>query len=237
MTKLPVSQRAQGVIASPIRKFLPLIQDVAKRGIHVFKLNVGDPDIEPPKQFFKVVGSYSRPTLGYAPSPGILEHTQAWQKYYRQFGVKLDMADIIPTIGCAEAIMLAMQAVCDDGDEIIIFEPIYTSYKSFSVMAGVKLIPILLSIENNFAMPDIRLIEEKISKRTKAIVIINPDNPTGKLWSEKELSAIVGLAKRRGLFVISDETYREIRFDGKKPICLLACQDSAQNVIGQQFQL
>lgn len=231
MKKLEVSQRARNVIASPIRKFLPLIQAAEKKGIRIFKLNVGDPDIKPSEQFFKVVKAYHQPTLGYAPSPGIAKHTAAWQKYYRQFGVDLEMNNIIPTVGCAEAIMLAMQAVCDAGDEIIVFEPLYTSYKSFSVMAGIKLVPVLLPIEKNFALPDIKSIEKRITKRTKAIVVINPDNPTGKLWSEKELSAVIKLAKKHNLFIISDETYREIRFDGKKPTCLLARKDARQNVI------
>lgn len=228
---LQVSKRAQNVIASPIRKFLPLMQAAAKKGIHIFKLNVGDPDLEPPKRFFDVIKSYREKTIGYAPSPGIAKHTAAWRKYYQQFGVKLEMNNIIPTVGCAEAIMLALQAVADQGDEAIVFEPLYTSYKSFSMMAGIKLIPILLPIEKNFALPDSPIIEKKISKRTKAIVVINPDNPTGKLWSEKELSAIIKIAKKHNLFIISDETYREIRFDGKKGTCLLAKKDARQNVI------
>jgi len=231
MAKLEVSKRARNVIASPIRKFLPLIQATEKRGVKIFKLNVGDPDLEPPQAFLKTVKKYSGATLPYAPSPGIMRHTAAWQKYYRQFGVNLETNSIIPTVGCAEAIMLALQAVADFGDEVIVFEPLYASYKSFSVMAGIKLVPVLLPIEKNFALPQASTIEKKITKRTKAIVVINPDNPTGKLWSEKELSTIVKIAKKHNLFIISDETYREIRFDGKKPVCMLAQKSSRQNVI------
>jgi len=231
MKKLEVSKRAQNVIASPIRKFLPLMQAAAKRGTHIFKLNVGDPDLEPPKAFYDVVRKYSEPTLGYAPSPGITRHTAAWLKYYKQFGVKLEMDNVIPTVGCAEAIMLALEAVADVGDEIIVFEPLYASYKSFSVIAGIKLVPILLPIEKNFALPDSSIIEKKVTRRTKAIVVINPDNPTGKLWSEKELATIIKIAKKHRLFIISDETYREIRFDGKKPTCLLTRKDARANII------
>lgn len=231
MKKLQVSKRAQNVIASPIRKFLPLIQAAEKRGIHIFKLNVGDPDLEPPKQFFDAVRSYREKTIGYAPSPGIARHTAAWLKYYEQFGVKLEMDNVIPTVGCAEAIMLALEAVADVGDEIIVFEPLYASYKSFSVIAGIKLVPILLPLEKNFALPDSSVIEKKITKRTKAIVVINPDNPTGKLWSGKELSTVIKIAKKHKLFIISDETYREIRFDGKKPVCLLVRKDARQHII------
>ncbi len=231
MATLQASNRAKNVISSPIRKFLPLMQEAIKRGTHIYKLNVGDPDLTPPEAFYKIIRKYNEPTLGYAPSPGIGKHTQAWLTYYEQFGVKLGMHNVIPTVGCAEAIMLALLAVADVGDEIIVFEPLYASYKSFSVIAGIKLVPILLPIEKNFAMPDASEIEKKISKKTKAIVVINPDNPTGKLWSEKELSSIIKLAKKHNLFIISDETYREIRFDGKKPTCLLARKDARDNVV------
>jgi aspartate aminotransferase len=230
MPKLQVSKRGQDVIASPIRKFLPLMQAAEKLGIKVFRLNVGDPDLSPPPQFMQTVRKYSEPTLGYAPSPGITAHTQAWVKYYKQFGVNLESKNIIPTVGCAEAIMLALQAVADFGDEVIVFEPLYTSYKSFSVMAGIKLVPILLPIENNFKLPPSSEIEKKISKHTKAIVVINPDNPTGKLWTPQELSTLLKIAKKHNLFIISDETYREIRFAGK-PYCMLSNKSARQNVI------
>jgi aspartate aminotransferase len=216
-----ISQRAKKVIASPIRKFLPLIRQAESRGVKVFKLNVGDPDLAVPPQFMKAVKSYRLKTLGYAPSPGIAEHTAAWQKYYRQFGVALQPQEIIPTVGGAEAIFLALQAVADPGDEIIVFEPLYTSYKSFSVMTGIKVVPVRLKVENNFTLPPQESIERRIGKRTRAIVVINPDNPTGKLWSRQELLTIVKIARKYGLFVICDETYREIRFSGR-PFCLLS---------------
>lgn len=228
--KLVVSRRGQNVIASPIRKFLPLMQAAEARGTKVFRLNVGDPDLAPPPQFLQTVKKYNLPTLAYAPSPGIKTHMEAWQKYYKQFGVDLELNQMLPTVGCAEAIMLALQAVADFGDEIIVFEPLYASYKSFSVMTGIKLVPITLPIEKNFAMPAASVIEGKITGRTKAIVIINPDNPTGKLWSPAELKTVVKIAKKHNLFIISDETYREIRFNGK-PYCLLSDKSARQNVI------
>jgi aspartate aminotransferase len=231
MSKLQISKRGTNVIASPIRKFLPLMQAAEARGTKVFKINVGDPDLVPPKSFFDVVRKYKPTTLGYAPSPGIKPHTEAWQKYYKQFGVNLPFSSIIPTVGCAEALLLAMQAVCDPGDEMIVFEPLYASYKSFSVMTGIKLKPVLLPFEKNFAMPSQQEIEKHISKKTKMIVVINPDNPTGKLWSEKELDTVVAIAKKHNLFILSDETYREIRFDGKKPTSLLARVDAREHVI------
>jgi aspartate aminotransferase len=231
MDQLQISKRAQEVIASPIRKFFPLIQEAESRGIKVCKLNVGDPDLPVPPIFFQTLRKYHKKTLGYAPSPGLKEHTAAWQKYYKGFGVNLSAANIIPTVGGAEAILLALEAVADFGDEVLVFEPLYTSYKAFAKITGIKLIPITLSIENDFALPPISEIEKKISPKTRAVVIINPDNPTGKLWSDKELDAVIKVAKAHGLFIISDETYREIRFDGKKPGCLLAKNQARQNVI------
>jgi aspartate aminotransferase len=221
MPKLKISKRGQNVIASPIRKFLPLMQATEKRGVKVYKLNTGDPDLEVPPEFFKAVRVFRGKNLNYAPSPGYPEHVVAWQKYYKQFGVSIKPENLIPTVGCAEAILLAIQAVADAGDEIIVFEPVYVSYKSFSVMTGVKLVPVTLKTDNGFACPPVRDVEKKISRRTKAIVIINPDNPTGKLWSDDELEEILKLAKKHNLFVIADETYREIRFKGQSS-CLLA---------------
>ncbi len=230
MATPPISHRGQSVIASPIRKFLPLLQATQKRGIEVYKLNTGDPDIAVPPLFFKTLRQYKSPNLPYAPSPGEPAHVAAWIQYYKQFGLKLEPKNLIPTVGCAEAILLALMAVADVGDEILVFEPLYVSYKSFAVMIGVKLVPIPLSTENDFRMPPLSQIEAKVTKKTKAIVVINPDNPTGKLWSDKELSQIVALANKHNLFVIADETYREIRFTGK-PSCLLANPAARHNTV------
>ena len=230
MKTLSISKRGQRVIASPIRKYLPLMQAAERRGIKFYKLNSGDPDLEVPRDFLHAVRGFNKKTLNYAPSPGIPEHLAAWARYYKRFGLKLEPKNIIPTLGCAEAILLAIQAVADPGDEIIVFEPVYVSYKSFSVMTGVKLVPVLLPIEKGFALPPAKEIEDKITKKTKAIVVINPDNPTGKLWSESELATILRLAKKHNIFVISDETYREIRFSGK-PSCLLTNKSARQNVV------
>lgn len=231
MAKLEVSKRGQNVIASPIRKFLPLMQAAEARGTKVFKINVGDPDLEPDPRFLDEVRKYHEPTIGYAPSPGIVAHMQAWQKYYEQWGVRLELNQMLPTVGCAEAIMLAILAVADPGDEVLVFEPLYTSYKSFSVMAGIKLNTVTLPIENNFALPTSDIIEKQITPKTKAVVVINPDNPTGKLWSADELDRIIELAKKHNLFIISDETYREIRFDGQQPVCLLTREDARDYII------
>jgi aspartate aminotransferase len=212
---LETSRRANQVIASPIRKFLPLVRAAEKQRIKVFKLNVGDPDLAPPPQLLATIQKYDKKNLGYAPSPGIAEHTAAWVKYYAGFGVKLKQENIIPTVGGAEAIILAMIAVADQGDEIIVFEPLYTSYKGFAAMTGVKLVPVTLKGENNFALPPAKEIEKKITKKTKAIVVINPNNPTGTILSAAEIKTVIRIAQKHQLFIISDETYREIVFRGR----------------------
>jgi len=231
MAQLQVSKRGQNVIASPMRKFLPLMQAAEESGVEVFKVNVGDPDLSPDPRFLATINKYHEPTIGYAPSPGIIPHMKAWQKYYQQYGVDIPLTNMLPTVGCAEAIMLAILAVADPGDEILVFEPLYTSYKSFSVMSGITLNPVLLPIEKNFALPAVSEIEKHITGKTKAVVVINPDNPTGKLWTDKELGTIIRLARKHNLFIIADETYREIRFDGKNPVCLFTRKDARRHLV------
>ncbi len=228
--KLLVSNRAREINPSPIRKFLPMAERAESRGIKIFKLNVGDPDIIPPGEFMRAVKAYRQKNLGYAPSTGILRHVEAWQKYYRRLGVRLSRSDLIPTVGCAEAIGFALQAVADVGDEVLVFEPLYANYKSFAVMLGIKLVPVALNIGTGFILNSSKDVEKKISSKTKAIVVINPDNPTGKLWSEAELYMLETLAKKYNLFIIADETYREIRFSGR-PQTMLSRKAAAQNVV------
>ncbi|MBP6884614.1 MAG: pyridoxal phosphate-dependent aminotransferase [Candidatus Pacebacteria bacterium] len=230
MKSLQISSRGANVIASPLRKFLPYMYEAEKKGIKVYKMSAGDPDLEVPEEFFAEIKRYGSKNLPYAPSPGIVEHVDAWITYYKQFGVTIEPKNIIPTVGCAEAILLALMAVADIGDEILVFEPLYVSYKSFAVMIGIKLVPITLKAESGFAMPADSEIESKITDKTKAIVVINPDNPTGKLWSEEELARILGIAKRNNIFVIADETYREIRFDGRTS-CMLAMEGAKETVV------
>lgn len=230
MGQLKISSRGQNVIASPIRKFLPFMRETLARGVKVYQLNTGDPDLDVPKTFFEEIRAYKSKHLNYAPSPGITQHVEAWVQYYEKFDVKLKPKNIIPTVGCAEAILLALMAVADFGDEVVVFEPLYVSYKSFAVMTGIKLNPITLKNDTGFALPSKAEIESKINAKTKAIVIINPDNPTGKLWSDEELDLIIAIAKKHNLFIIADETYREIRFKGE-PSCLLSRQDARDNII------
>ena len=225
-----VSKRAQLTPASPIRKFLPLLLAAEKRGLQVLKLNVGDPDIAPPPAFLQTIKNYRNTQVPYAPSPGFVQHVDAWRAYYKTIGVNLQRDQILPTVGCAEAIMYAMMAVADPGDEILIFEPFYPSYRSFAEMLGIKLKAITLKLENNYAMPDRKTIAKKITKKTKAIVIINPNNPTGTILTRPERAMIVSLDQQHNLFIIADETYRDIVFTGK-PTSLLKIAAARQRTI------
>jgi len=227
---LQISQRGQNVIASPIRKFLPLMQQAEQKGTKVYKLNTGDPDLHVPEAFFEAINTFPSKNLHYAPSPGFPKHVAAWIKYYKAFGLELEPKNIIPTVGCAEAILLAMMAIADTDDEILVFEPLYVSYKSFSVMTGIKLNAVTLKNEEGFVLPSAEELESHITSKTKAIVVINPDNPTGKLWTDVELDVIMAVAKKHNLFVIADETYREIRFKGT-PSSMLARKDAQERMI------
>lgn len=227
---IKTSKRTQELMASPIRKFLPLVLANEKRGIKVFKLNVGDPDITPPKNFLQTIKKFNQNTLGYAPSPGIANHVLAWVKYYSDFGIKLKPKNIIPTVGAAEAMLMSMITVADFGDEILVFEPFYTSYKGFAKTIGVKLVPVTLNIENNFILPDEAEIVKKITKKTKAILIIDPNNPTGTKLAKSDIELIVRIATKYNLFIISDETYREIVFEAK-PTSLLKFHKAKERLI------
>ncbi|MFA5126441.1 MAG: pyridoxal phosphate-dependent aminotransferase [Patescibacteria group bacterium] len=215
MSKPILSSRTNSLVASPIRKFLPLVRQAEKRGIKVLKINIGDPDILPPPKFFQTLKKIKSGQVPYAPSSGLVEHVSAWQKYYAAYGLNFKPENLLPTIGAGEAILWSLLLVANPNDEIIVFEPLYTNYRGFAKMAQVKLVPITLQLADNFALPKKTEILKKISPKTKAIIIINPDNPTGKVWSDKELKMIVEIARQKNLFIIADETYREIVFTGR----------------------
>lgn len=227
---LKTSRRSQTIIASPIRKFLPLVRAAEKRGLEVIKLNVGDPDLTPPAVFFQTLKKQSTKKLNYAPSPGTDAHNDAWIKYYQQFGVNLKRENIIPTVGGAEAMLMSLLAITDPNDEVLVFEPLYTSYKGFAAMANIKLVPITLNVENNFSLPAKAVIEKKITSKTKAIIIINPNNPTGSVLTATELKSLRDLALKHDLFIIADEIYREIIFTGS-PTTMLAQAKLKNNLI------
>jgi aspartate aminotransferase len=213
---IKTSKRSQKLIASPIRKFYPLALGAKKKGIEVLKLNIGDPDLTPPKELFSALGKFSQSAnFNYAPSSGIEACVSAWQKYYQKLGLKFKEENIIPTVGASEAIQFALWALADPGDEIIVFEPLFTNYKALAALLDVKLRPVTLKLKDNFQLPGAKEIIKLITKKTKAILIINPDNPTGKVWQPREIKEVIDIARKYKLAIIADETYREINFIGQ----------------------
>lgn len=208
-----LSRRAREMQASPIRKLAALAEARKKQGIKVYHLNIGQPDLPTSPAVFEAIHRFEQKTLAYAPSNGIPAAVSAWKEYFRKNGIDFDDGEIIVTTGGSEAIVFAMSAVCDSGDEVIVFEPFYTNYNGFATLANVKLRTIPLSIANGFHLPEEEAIERHISPRTRAILFCNPSNPTGTIYSREEIQRLVRLAVKHGLFLLSDEVYREFAYD------------------------
>lgn len=212
---LKISTRAQNVPASPIRKLTPLAEEAKKAGKTLYHLNVGQPDLPSPKEFLDAVHNYPTKTIAYAPAGGVPELVHAWQNFYNDKGWNFYPHDIVVTSGGAEAIIFALLALCDKGDEVLVFEPFYTSYAMFAAMLDITLVPVTTFIETGFHLPTKEQIEKKITSKTKAMLIVNPGNPTGTVYTKEEIDLLAEIAVEKNLFILSDETYQEIVFDGK----------------------
>jgi aspartate aminotransferase len=210
-----ISQRANRMPPSPIRKLVPFADEARKRGIKIYHLNIGQPDIPTPPEFMEAVRNYREEVLAYGHSKGSQEFLSALVSYYGRKGIQVEEKDIQVTTGGSEAIIFAMICVADPGDEIVVFEPFYTNYNGFAQMADVQLAPVTLQAENGFHLPSRKAIEKKITPRTRAILICSPNNPTGTLYSRDELQMIARIAAEHDLFVLSDEVYREFIYEGK----------------------
>jgi len=211
---LKPSTRGDQMPASPIRKLVPFAEEAKKRGIKVHHLNIGQPDIETPPSVMDAVKQADIKVLAYSHSAGNESYRKKLVSYYQKVGITLDAGEIIITTGGSEAIVFGMMACLDEGDEIIIPEPFYANYNGFAVMAGVKIVPITSHIENGFALPPITEFENKITPKTKAILICNPNNPTGYLYSKEEMEQLEDICLRHQLFLFSDEAYREFCYEG-----------------------
>ena len=211
---LKPSSRGEQMPASPIRKLVPFAEEAKKRGIKVHHLNIGQPDIETPPSVLDAVRHADIKVLAYSHSAGNESYRKKLVGYYEKVGVTLDAGEIIITTGGSEAIVFGMMACLDEGDEIIIPEPFYANYNGFAVMAGVKIVPITSQIENGFALPPIAEFETRITPKTKAILICNPNNPTGYLYSKEEMEQLEDICLRHHLFLFSDEAYREFCYEG-----------------------
>jgi len=213
--EISISRRGREIQGSPIRKLASIAEERKKQGIHVHHLNIGQPDLPTPPAVFDAIRSFSQPTIAYAPSNGLPRVLTAWKKYLGHFGITFEENELILTTGGSEAIIFAMCAVCDTDDEVIVFEPFYTNYNGFASIANIKLKPVSLTIENGFYLPSEAEIEKFITNRTRAILFCNPSNPTGKIFSREELQRLVNLARKHGLFLMSDEVYREFAYDSE----------------------
>lgn len=212
---LKISQRGMDMPPSPIRKLVPYAEAAKQKGIKVYHLNIGQPDIETPKAMIDAVRQADFKVLEYSHSAGNESYRRKLVDYYKKVGITINHNQIIVTTGGSEAILFGFMACLDAGDEVIIPEPFYANYNGFAVAAGVKVIPIPSKIENGFALPPISEFEKAITPRTRAIVICNPNNPTGYLYSREELELLKAIIKKHDLYLFSDEAYREFCYTGE----------------------
>ncbi|MBL8892560.1 MAG: pyridoxal phosphate-dependent aminotransferase [Planctomycetaceae bacterium] len=209
-----LSSRAVVFPSSPIRKLAAAADAAKKRGARVFHLNIGQPDIETPPEFFHAIERASLKVLEYSPSPGFPGLRQSIVDYYQRLGYPLDMSHVLVTTGASEAIAFAFSAILDPGDEVIVPEPYYANYSAFALQIDAKIVPLPTTIEQDFALPDVESFRAKITPRTKAIMICNPGNPTGVLYPREALEKLQQVCREHDLYLISDEVYREFTYDG-----------------------
>ena len=216
-----ISQKGSNMPASPIRKLVPYAEAAKKRGTHVIHLNIGQPDIKTPKVALEAIKNNTIEVLAYSMTEGSEKYRTKISNYYERNNISVSYKDIIVTTGGSEALSFAMGTIMDPEDEIIIPEPFYANYNGFATASGVKVVPIVSSIENNFSLPPISEFEKLITQKTKAILICNPGNPTGYLYTREEILQLAELAKKHNLFLVADEVYREFTYDGTEHYSIL----------------
>ena len=226
-----ISQRGQIMPESPIRKLVPLSNAAKERGVKVYHLNIGQPDLPSPKEGLDILKSIDRKVLEYSPSEGLLTLRQKLEKYYKRFNINVDVDDIIVTTGGSEAVLFAFMACLDPGDEIIVPEPAYANYMAFAISAGAKIVTVPSSIDEGFALPPVEKFEALITPKTKGILICNPNNPTGYLYTQKEMNQIRDIVKKYDLFLFSDEVYREFCYTGAPYISAFHLPEIEEQVV------
>ena len=226
-----ISERARLMPSSPIRRLAPLAEQAKLRGTKVYHLNIGQPDIESPVEGLNALRQIDRKILEYSPSDGFASLREKLVGYYDQYQIKLSADDIIITSGGSEAVLFAFMSCLNPGDEIIVPEPAYANYMAFAISAGAVIRPITSTIEDGFALPEIERFEELINERTRGILICNPNNPTGYLYTRKEMNRIRDLVKKYDLFLFSDEVYREFIYTGSPYISACHLEGIEDNVV------
>lgn len=226
-----ISEKAQLMPASPIRKLVPYAEKAKKAGKVVYHLNIGQPDIDTPEVALNAVKNLDRTVIEYSHSAGFESYRNGLSAYYIKTGINVQPEDIIITTGGSEALIFGFMTTCNPGDEIIIPEPFYANYNGFAVTAGLTVVPVTATIESGFALPPVEEIEKKITAKTKAIVICNPGNPTGYLYTKEELLQLAALVKKHDIFLYADEVYREFCYDGAVPFSVMNLEGIEDNVI------
>ena len=226
-----ISERAIEMPQSPIRKLAPLATEAEARGTKIYHLNIGQPDLKTPEMGLDVLRNIDRKTLEYSPSQGFLSYRQKLVQYYAAYDIELSVDDIIITTGGSEAVLFAFLSCLNPGDEIIVPEPAYANYMAFAISAGAKIRTIPTTIEDGFALPAVEKFEELINEHTRAILICNPNNPTGYLYTRREMNQIRDLVKKYDLYLFSDEVYREFIYTGSPYISACHLEGVEQNVV------
>ena len=211
-----ISLKGSAMPQSPIRKLVPYAEDAKKRGVKVYHLNIGQPDIKTPQVALDAVKNNDLEIIAYSRSEGSDEYRSKLAKYYDDHGISVNKENIIVTTGGSEALLFTFGSIMDNGDEIIIPEPFYANYNGFSTASGLTVVPVASKLEDNFALPPIEEFEKLITPKTKAILICNPGNPTGYLYSEEEIKKLAKIVKKHDLYLVADEVYREFAYDGHK---------------------
>ncbi len=226
-----ISQKGLEMPASPIRKLVPYAEAAKARGVKIYHLNIGQPDIESPEVMLNAIRNIDLKVIEYSHSAGIESYRKRLVEYYQRNNINIDFTDIMITTGGSEAIEIGMMTCLNPGDEVIVTEPFYANYNGFSMQAGVKVVPVTAKIENGFALPAISEFEKVITDKTKAILICNPNNPTGYLYTKEELEALRQIVLKHNLFLFSDEVYREFCYDTNSVMSAMQLEGIEQNVI------
>ncbi len=228
---LTISKKGESMPASPIRKLVPFADAAKKRGVKVYHLNIGQPDIVSPNEALDAVKENKLKLVEYPHSAGVESFRKGLAKYYQNLGIDVDYNDINITTGGSEALQIALAVTCDPNDEVIVMEPFYTNYNSFALMNDVKLVPITTSIDNGFALPAIEEFEKRITPKTKGIILCNPGNPTGVLYPKESIIKLGEIAKKHGLYIYSDEVYREFCYTDEPHFSCMMLKGLEENVI------
>lgn len=226
-----ISRKGEAMPESPIRKLVPFAEAAIKRGKTIYQLNIGQPDIKTPEKALQAVKNNVLEVLAYSHSAGFESYRKKLSDYYRKNNIDVSSEEIIITTGGSEALLFAMGSISDMGDEIIIPEPFYANYNGFATSSGVKVVPVKSKFEEGFALPPISEFEKLITPKTKAILICNPGNPTGYLYTEEEINQLAELVKKHDLFLVADEVYREFAYDGAIHYSVMSVPGIEQNAI------